>query len=378
MASWRWLLVLWQLSGLQMGESGVTTIKRDHQRNLYNMTLAGDGIYLVSLYTNPNCRGCPSSSSFTVALLRPHATLSLLTVESAKNTGVLAEVATALKEDDVLSLSMSGPEKNPVPFTITYVSGLDGHYTTVVTTSPSNSALLHFNKQLTGGSWRELSGNHASSFSVPTTGMYWVTARVVPDNFEAPVTVMTENGAHTRLLFRIFRQSHVAVSCSGAFYLKAGSVVRVKNPIGATYAAGTLLSFVYLQGNRRPYTAPDEHIAFAGFLTDTLLRACDGVLLFPSHRTDYGGLYASGGNFTIRRSGTYLISVRGVPPPNAAAFFDLIVNDKVTGISFADEGVPSGQTFPVHLDANDRLKVVTRNSCILEAGTLFSIALIST
>ena len=79
------------------------------------------------------------------------ATLSLFTVESANNTSVLAEAATALKEDDVLSLSVSGPVKDPVPLTIAYVSGLDGHYTTVVTASPSNSALLHFNKQAADG-----------------------------------------------------------------------------------------------------------------------------------------------------------------------------------------------------------------------------------
>ena len=145
------------------------------------------------------------------------ATLSLFTVESANNTSVLAEAATALKEDDVLSLSVSGPVKDPVPLTIAYVSGLDGHYTTVVTASPSNSALLRFNKQLMGSSWKELSEHHASSFSVPTRGMYWVTASVVPDNFEVPIMVMTENSRHTRLLFRIYRQSYVAVSRSGAF-----------------------------------------------------------------------------------------------------------------------------------------------------------------
>ena len=72
-----------------------------------------------------------------------------------------------------------------------------------------------------------------------------------------------------------------------------------------------------------------------------------------------------------------MISVRAVSPPNAAAFLELTINDKFTGISLMDAGVPSGQTFPVHLDANDTLKVLTRNSLILEAGTLFSVALLS-
>ena len=151
----------------------------------------------------------------------------------------------------------------------------------------------------------------------------------------------------------------------------------MRNPGRATYVADTLLSFVYLKGNRKPYTAPDGRIAFTGSLTEVLLPDYDGILPFPSHRTDYGGLYASGRNFTIRRSGTYMISVRAVSPPNAAAFLEVTINDKFTGISLMDAGVPSGQTFPVHLDANDTLKVLTRNSLILEAGTLFSVALLS-
>ena len=178
MACWRWLLLLWQLSWFHMGESGFTSFKRSDQPGWKNVTIPADGIYIVSL-TADAYYGYRPRTHIKVSLRRPHLMLGYF-ITYATDIVSHTEAAVALKQNDTLTLAVSGRAHAATSFSVAYVSGLDGHYTTVVTTSASNSVLLQFNMQLTANSWSGLSGNQASSFSVPTTGMYWVTARVMP------------------------------------------------------------------------------------------------------------------------------------------------------------------------------------------------------
>ena len=371
MACWRWLLLLWQLSWFHMAESGFTNIKISDHPGQNNVTVPDDGIYVVSVSVD-SCYGCRPALDAWVTLRKPGFSLGFFTVH-AMDIVSHAEAAIALKQNDTLTLAVSGSMQDPDSFSVAYVSGLDGHYTTVVITSPSNSALLHFNKQLTANSWSGLSGNEASSFFVPTTGMYWVTARVVPVN-SMFMTVTTENSTSTRILFKVFGKKSRSVSCSGAFRLSAGSVVKAKNPFTTTYATDTMLSFVYLEGNRKPYTGPDEHIAFTGFLTSKLQYKQSQIVPFPDHRTNYGRLYANDGHITIRNSGSYIISLRPDPPADASAVFDLFVNDRLKWKSSSKMGVPSGQTVSMVLNANDTLKVLSQKTGIIETHSLFSVA----
>ena len=285
-----------------------------------------------------------------------------------------AEAAVALKQNDTLTLYVHGWAQAATSFSVAYVSGLDGHYTTVVTTSASNSALLHFNMQMVDNSWSGLFGNQSSSFSVPTTGMYWVTARIVPVSIDVVIRITTENSTSTRILFNVYGEKYRAVSCSGAFRLSSGSVVKAENPSTAMYATETTLSFVYLEGNGKPHTDPDEHIAFTGSLTSKLQRGHHQVVPFPDHLTNYGRLYTNNGRITIHRSGSYMISLRPNPPADVSAEFLLVVNHKIRWGSHSEEGVPSGQTVPMVLEANDTVVVITHNTPVVETGSLFSIA----
>ena len=135
-----------------------------------------------------------------------------------------------------------------------------------------------------------------------------------------------------------------------------------------------MLSFVYLEGNRKPHTSPDEHIAFTGTLTNKLQTSYRHLIPFKDHLTNYGRLYTNDGHFTIRRSGSYMISLRADPPENVFAIFDLSVNGRFTWRSYSKMGVASGQTISLVLKANDKLMVLSHLTHMFETGTLFSIA----
>ena len=336
------------------------------------MTIPADGIYIVGV-TADSSYGYRPRTHIRVSLRRPHFKLGYF-ITYASDIISHAEAAVALKQNDTLTLAVSGRVLTDTSFSVAYVSGLDGHYTTVVTTSASKSAILPFNKQLTANSWSGLSKNESSSFSVPTTGMYWVTARVVPINKFVVISVTTENSTSTRFLFNVYGEKDRAVSCSGAFRLTAGSVVKANNSVPATFAEDTMLSFVYLEGNRKPHTGPDEQIAFTACLTSKLQRSHHQVVPFPGHITNYGRLYTNNGHITIRRSGSYIIHLRPDPPSDASAMIDLTVNGRFTWRSYSKMGVPSGQTISLVLKANDTLKVLSHLTHMFETGTLFSIA----
>ena len=170
------MLLLWQLSWFHMAESGFTSVKISDQPGWKNVSVPADGIYIVSL-TVDSSYGPPAP--IPVSLRRRDFKLDYFITYAMSIVGH-AEAAVALKKNDTLTVFVDGWAHVVTSFSVAYVSGLDGHYTTVVTTSDSNSTILHFNKQLTANSWSGLSGNQSSSFSVPTTGMYWVTARVMP------------------------------------------------------------------------------------------------------------------------------------------------------------------------------------------------------
>ena len=66
-----------------------------------------------------------------------------------------ADAAIALKQNDTLCLVVYGIYEDPEHFFVAYVSDLNGHYTTVVITTYTDSALLHFDQQLTAKSWSD-------------------------------------------------------------------------------------------------------------------------------------------------------------------------------------------------------------------------------
>ena len=373
MASWRWLLVLWQLSWFQMGDSGFTSFKTSNQPGWKQVTVPADGIYIVSVSAYP-CYHCGSNLYASLTIKSRYGFGTIFNVDGyfiVSHT----EVAMALRRNNLLTLSVRGSMQGPSSLSIAYVSGLDGSYTTVFTTS--SSAVPHFNKELLDTSWRLLRGNQGTSFSVPTSGMYWVTAKVVPLYLTTSLSVTNEQGTFTSHLFTVTSQEKLSVSCSGAFRLRAGSVVKAKNLHSSAISRDAVLSFVYLKGNRRPHTGSAEHIAFTGILGSVQRRRYNQIITFPSHLTNYGYLYGRNGQVTIRTSGSYMICLRADPRKDVSIILDLVVNGNVKWSSSSEDGVSSGQTIPLVLKSGDTLKVVTHATGVLEADSLFSIAFLN-
>ena len=356
-----------------MAESGFTSFKRYGRPGWNNVAIPANGIYIVGVTADSSYGSRPPAHIRVSLWDPPHFLLDYFIIYASDIVGH-AEVAVPLKQNDTLTLFVHGKVHAVTSFSVAYVSGLDGHYTTVAMTSPSNSALLHFDMELGAIHWRGLTGNQMSSFSVPTTGMYWVTARVVPISIDVVIRVETENSTSNRMLFDVWGEKGRSVSCSGAFRLSAGTVVKVKTTIRATYTSGTMMSFVYLEGNRKLYTGPDEHIAFTGTVKKNLWNNNHRLIPFLHHLTNYGRLHVPDGAISIRKSGSYMISLRSDPPANATTKIDVLVNGLFKWRFISRMGVPSGQTISLVLKAKDQIKVINHMTHYFENGTLFSIA----
>ena len=81
-----------------------------------------------------------------------------------------------------------------------------------------------------------------------------------------------------------------AVSTSGAFSFTAGSTISAVTR-GETYEPRTLLSAVYLAGNKKPNTYPFEHFVFTATYKVLSSVAAMEVLDFKGVLTDYGSVY---------------------------------------------------------------------------------------
>ena len=355
-----------------MAESDFTSTRMTYGPSENTKSVSKDGIYIVS--ASVGCYSCRPAPHARVTLRRRGYSLVLFSV-FAEDISSNVVAAIALKQNDELTLVAYGIFVEPQFFSVAYVSDLNGHYTTVVTTSVSNSYLLHFDMQLAANSWNSVSGNQSSSFSVPTTGMYWVAATVVPISKDVTIRVTTENSTSARILFNVYGEKYRSGSCSGAFYLSAGSVVKAKNLLKTTYTEDTILSFVYLQGNRKPDTGRDEHIAFTGIVTSELNHKEDHkVISFPGHLTNYGRLYTNDGYIIIRRSGSYIISQRTNPPTDAITRVKLVINGKPKYTFTSQIGVPSAETVVLDMKANDTFKFISEKTRIFQPGTLLSVA----
>ena len=108
-------------------------------------------------------------------------------------------------------------------------------------------------------------------------------------------------------LFVDYAEKTKAVSTSGAFSFTAGSTISAVTQ-GETHEPRTLLSAVYLAGNKKPNTYPFERLAFTATYKVLSSVAAMEVLDFKGVLTDYGSIHIDG--YTeIRRTGSYMVSI---------------------------------------------------------------------
>ena len=175
-------------------------------------------------------------------------------------------------------------------------------------------------------------------------------------------------------LFTVYAEKTKAVSASGAFHLTAGSNIWAVTR-GGTYGPQTLLSAVYLAGNKKPSTYPFEHLAFTAKFPFRRHVAAKEVFQFKHVLTNYGYIYVDG--YTeIRRTGSYMVSIRPDPESASVVIVNLYVNGRLYWVIYAEDGVPVGATISLSLQVGSYLEVRNVKATTLGDGAMFSIAFI--
>ena len=220
MASTRWLLLLmlWLLPWLQMVKSGFS-IQRFKTTKTWDSTviIPKDGVYLVSVIADP-CNGCSLSLQ---VYCRCEGKETFIVQASAKDIVSHAEVAVALRIYNRLYVK-KGPAKAEAgsSLSVVYVAGLNSFYITAKNGVSSSRSPIAFTCKHTPNGWSRLRDpDKRTTFTLPRTGMYWVTANIRPcsDPIVGTVQIGSEN------LFNIYAEKVKAVSNSGPFRFTAGS-----------------------------------------------------------------------------------------------------------------------------------------------------------
>ena len=333
------------------------------------MVVPDDGVYLVSLIVDP-CEGC--ASSLAVYTQRHWKERYIFTAFSG---GIYshAEAAIGLRRLELLYTKTHGKVESASSFSVVYVAELSSYRVTAMNAKYwSFISPVLYTRQLTPDGWNDLKNpDKKTTFSIPTTGMYWVTARPKPWRKSISLSVRIKS----KVLFTVYAEQAKPVSTSGAFRLTAGSTIWTVTQGGVTYEPHTLLSVVYLAGNKKPNTYPFEHLAFTATYEKIRRVKAQEVLLFPCVLTNYGDIHVEG--YTeIRRTGTYMVSVRPDPETDTLVIVNLYVNGGFYWVIYAEKGVPVGATISLSLQVGSYLEVRNSAGTWLGRGTMFSIAFI--
>ena len=211
-----------------------------------------------------------------------------------------------------------------------------------------------------------------TTFTLPRTGMYWVTANIRPcsDPIVGTVQIGSEN------LFNIYAEKVKAVSNSGAYRFTAGSTILLYTRAGdVCYEADSLLSVVYLVANEKAYTHPFENLAFTARTQNKQTFSSKQVIDFQHVLTNYGYMYVDG--YTeIRRTRYYMVALRPDPESASIVATILYINERPYWAGFAQQGVPAGGTISLNLQVGTYLCVTSFTNSLYGTGTMFSIAFI--
>ena len=362
--------MLWLLPWLQMVKSGFA-YQHFQSSPTWNspVVIPKDGVYLLSVIVDP-CDNCRSSLQLYCKCQGKE--LFFFTAYGRRISSH-AEVATGLKKNDKVILKNAGQIKSSSSLSVVYVAELNSFYITAMNGLLwTKQSPVVYTAQLTPKGWIDLKNpNTKTTFRIPTTGMYWVTARPKPYLEPLIVTVRIKS----KVLFTVYGEERKTVSTSGAFRLAAGSTIWAVTKGDVTYEPHSILSLVYLAGNKKPNTYPFQHLAFTAAYEKIRRVKAQEVLLFPRVLTDHGYIHIDG--YTeIPRTGSYMVSIRPDPETDSIVIVNLYVNGVFYWVIYAEEGVPTGATISLSLQVGSYLEVRSVKATRLGSGTMFSIAFI--
>ena len=370
MESRRWLLVLmlWPLPWLQVVKSGFSVQRFSSNKNWGSVVIPTDGVYLVSVIADP-CKGCILTVQVSCQC---HGGERFIVVAYAEGIYSHAEVAAGLKKNDKLFLKIRGKVEEASSLSVVYVAAPTSFYYTAKNDRRTDRNPITYTTMLTPSGWRDVvHTDRNTTFSVYTTGIYWVTARANPSDKSMVMTVKVRS----KELFTVYAEKVKAQSASAAFRLTAGSTIVMIMQVGVEYEPQTLISVVYLAGNKKPNTYPFEHLVFTATYDRTLYSEPRYVMQFKRVLTDYGYMYIDG--YTeIRRTGSYMVGIRLDPESSFVRGVVLYVNGAGLWAVYAEDGVPTGVTVSLSLRAGSYLKLVSYIAKDLGRATMYSIAFI--
>ncbi|XP_070177984.1 uncharacterized protein [Littorina saxatilis] len=243
-----------------------------------------------------------------------------------------------------------------------------------------NSEVYFYQTLLSSGTWGRNLG-HRNWIAPPSDGMYWVSARPEAASQTMTITLKERHGSAMRVLFRVFLQRpDIAVSASGAFELSTDKPIGLVCENGFSEArilrTGTMLSFVKLIHNT-------GH-AYTALTTNPGRHSARTRLSFRDPITDKGNMYfALGSNWVIRRSGVYIVSIRGDPVGTQANLILLLSqNGYVIFRATSERGVPSGQDVVFKFREGEQLSLLSNHGnwespSFVDVATMFSIAFVA-
>ena len=370
MVSTRWLLVLmlWMLPWLQMVKSGFSVQRFANVANWNpSVIIPKDGVYLISVIVDPFL-GC----NLTLRLYcKCHGKERYFFSAYSDAIYSHAEMATGLKKYDKLFLKKYGEIIEAASsFSVVYVAELNSFYISMKNgIFPSYGSPIWYATRLTPNGWSQTRPTKMR-FYMPTTGIYWVTVR--PKPHRDPIMKVRRG---SKVVLTAYAEKLKTVSASGAFRPAARSAIITLTQGGPVYSSNTLLSIVYLAGNKKPNTYPFEHLAFTAELGWTRRVVAHEVPQFKRVLTDYGSMYVDG--YTeIRRTGSYMVSIRPDPESTILVIVTLFVDGRFYWAIYAEEGVPVGATISLFLQLGSYLEVRSSNVSTLGSGTMFSVAFI--
>ena len=331
-----------------------------------NATVPKDGIYVFSLRADP--LGWNKDQMFDLEINGNN-------VFSAIAKGLKSSATAAVPVMAGDNVTVVGVCQGDAALSVAFVSPLTSAYTTAMSGATSIGVKpVSFQKKLTAEGWESI--DTVTSFTVPTTGIYWVAARPVPGTGTTLVDVM--NGQER--LFTVcaetttYEKTGKAVSTSAAFHLMTGSTLELKLRSHSRWVtAKTMLSFVHLVGNQQPY-AGNHYIAFTGRPASNKDYSSSSNIAFERATTDYGGLY-SNKVITIPIGGVYLISLRPDPKYCYPLSLKLHVNSdpEPKWIAYSELST-SGQSVALKFVKGDTLSVRTWGR--VESDSLWSVAFV--
>ena len=286
MASRRWLLLL--MLWLRMVKSEFLKQRFASVRNWNSVVIPKDGVYLISVIADPS-GGCVLTLQVSC---KCHEAERFILIAIADRIYSHAEVAAGLKKNDELFMKINGEFEAASSLSVVYVAELNSFYLTAKNMRWTDRSPVTYTNMLMPIGWTSVKPvDKQTTFSLSTTGMYWVTAR--PNPYPGnPVTLKVKIGS--KILFTVYSEKAKSVSASGAFHLKKYDTIWMVTQGGVTYEPQTLLSAVYLAGNKKPNSYPFEHLAFTAKYDKPLHSAAKGVLQFKSVLADYGYMYIDG------------------------------------------------------------------------------------